>query len=252
MEHALASTGADIKDVRAGWSGVGIPPGVDVVISAATFARTENHGQRVEVIWEGRFRRGGGIGKHVGTPVSFPIGAGPGVKSPTTALPPDDPNLSVRVESRSGGSLCVGDQTQAWLYSAKAFHVRVIDLYGKDGAILLFPNADHPDDRVNADETIALGPEQGFQAMPVEGAEVERFLILAAANASDLGRFADLRGYCRLPRDIAAGLHRGEGIPSTAASASDGFRILSGGQCPDSKFDADEINAALSAIAECH
>jgi hypothetical protein len=252
MERALAAEGADVKVVKAGWAGVGIPSGVDVVFSAAAFERTENRSKRVEAIWEGRFRQRGGVTKRVGTPVSFPVSAAPGVDTSTPALPPNDPNLSVRVDSRPGGSLCLGDQTQAWLYSAKDLHVRVIDLYGKDGAIVLFPNTDHPDDRINADEKIPLGPAQGFRAFPVKDSEVERFLIIAAESPSDLGRFASITGYCQLPRDIATGLHRGQGIPPNALSASDGFRILSGGDCPEVKFDAAEIDAAIASTPQCH
>ena len=103
---------------------------------------------------------------------------------------------------------------------------RVFDLYGTDGALQLFPNAERPDDVVEAGATIELGGPQGFAALPVPGSEAERFLVLAAADPTLLGSLASLKGYCRMPKETALTLHRGEGIPTGVTTVSDGFRIV--------------------------
>lgn len=254
MTRALNKAGASVLDVPQGWNGRGLPPGVEVLVTATTVTRSESGVPVVEVSWEAKAQEKGGLGRLVADAVTFPAAAAPAMESPVPPIPPSDSKLTVRVESRhSGGGLCLGERTQLWLYSEADLDVRVFDLYGKDGAFLLFPNPDRPDGRVRAGETIPLGGEGGFEAIPAPGFEVERFLVLAAPAAKGLGRYQNSKGYCRVPAHLAAQLHNGQGFPAGAKAASDGFRIAQNRECPaaPSLDEQKKMSEALLAFPEC-
>lgn len=254
MNRALDKAGAQVREIPRSWNGKGFPRGVDILIEGKTASRTEQQKNIVEVIWKARvFDRSGTILK-TAKAVSFPADAAPELTTVVEALPPSDPSLSVRIESgHSGGGLCIGEQTQLWLHSAENLYVRVFDLYGQDGALLLYPNPDKPDGKILAGETIPLGGSGGFEAVPSPGSEVERFLVIAAPSQKALGRFKDYKGYCRVPSHLASQLHKAQGIPKGARAASDGFRLNKGDQCsegPDAATRKAQFEA-LMGLPEC-
>lgn len=234
MTRALTSAGAVVREIPRNWNGQGLPPGVDVVINANAVSRAERQRQVVEVNWQARLRDGGGFALKVASPVLFAADAAPAAEPRVKVdpLPPSSPDLSVRLETRHGGSLCMGERTQLWLHSAKDMHVRVFDLYGKDGALLLFPNEDHPSDKVRAGDVIALGGKLGFEAVPVPDSDLERFLVIAHPSPDGLGAFKSYAGYCRVEPKLAGRLHQGQGLPPGVTAASDSFRILQRDDCP--------------------
>jgi len=252
MTRALTGEGASVKEIPRGWNGQGLPRGITMVVEAIAVTRNEAQNAVIEVVWSVRERGASGLERRVAAPVIFPADAAPRTQA-GDALPTSSGDLSVRIESQVGGSLCLGGKTQLWLYSKREMHVRVFDLYGEEGALLLFPNGDHPDGLIRAGETLALGGEAGFEAVPAPGSEVERFLVIAAPTPQGLGRFRTQRGYCRVPAQMARRLHRGEAIPTSATAVSDSFRLVSGGRCPpppDEKVRAEQARG-LDALPLC-
>ncbi len=253
MARALRQAGGAVREIPRAWDGRDLPPGVDVVVSAVAAPRAEQQRAVIEVIWSARVRGPRGVEIVTAAALNFPADAAPSTGAVAAALPPSDPDLSVRLEAQRGGSLCLGERTQLWLASKHEAHVRVFDLYGDRGALLLFPNEDHPDDRVRAGESIALGGDLGFEAIPAPGSEVERFLVIASPSPKGLGRFEAMSGYCRVPEEVAARLHRGESIPSGARAASDSFRLIARDNCPSAPTLADRQGQAraLDSLPVC-
>ena len=252
---ALQAEGARIQLLPSKWNGDGMPKGIDVVINANALSRMESQRSVVEVSWKARRREGRAIGLKVASPVIFPAEAAPKMGSPKKVLPGSDPSLFVRLEySHQGGSLCLGEQTRLWLHSDADMHVRVFDLYGSDGAFLLFPNSSNPSGTIKADQTLDLGGQ--FEAVPLPGEETERFLVIAAPTREGLEGFASYEDYCRVPTSIAAQLHEGRGLPSGpgARGASDGFRLIDdAGLCPvkPANWKRPDPTAALAEFPEC-
>jgi len=252
MSGALNRAGARVVPAPPDWNGQGLPRAIDVVVNARAFERTEAQKAVVEVTWVARVASGKTQSLISAKPVTFPVDAAPAMTSAVTLFPPNDPGLSVRIESgHPGGGLCIGEETQVWLASDADLNVRVFDLYGSDGALLLFPNSDHPDGRVRKGESLSLGV---FKAVPAPNTEVERFLVVAAPNARDLGRFKDWSGTCRVPTDVASQLHDGKGVPRGSRSSSDGFRLITDATCTTPVSDAErkELIGQLSALPDCH
>ncbi len=232
MQRALSQAGASVKDVPKSWNGQGLPPGIDMVVGAVSTSRKERQNRVVEVSWNARVRGSSGLEKRFAAPLTFPEEAAPSGGEVVVTLPPSDPDLSVRLETQHGGSLCLGERTQLWLYSAQTAHVRVFDLYGKDGALLLFPNEDNPSGIIKAGQSIPLGGDLGFEAVPAPGSDVERFLVIAAPKPQGLGQFAKSSGYCRVPTGDAVKLHQNKDMPAGAKAASDSFRLIKHADCP--------------------
>ena len=255
MGRALNTAGASVVSLPESWNGQGVPNGVDALISARSFERTESQRSVVEVTWVAKVRKGRTVSLRSAKPVLVPVDAAPPMNSAVTLFPPSDPRLTVHVESnRAGGGLCIGEETQVWLTADEALHVRVFDLYGEDGAVLLFPNSDRPDGRIDKNETIALGGDRKFEAVPVPNSEVERFLVIGAKTKKGLGRFESWSGYCKVPSDVAKQLHDGKGLPRGARASSDGFRLIDGAACstPVSDKKREELEAQLKSLGECH
>lgn len=232
MARAFGEVGAQVVEVPRDWNGQGLPPGVDMVAGATIEERVEGERKVAEAVLSARVKGGGGIERLLGSPVTFPTAAAPDGGEPAVTLPPSSPELSVRLESSRAGGLCLGERTQLWLYASEEAHVRVYDLYGAEGALLIFPNEDMSDDRVPAGKPIPLGGKLGFEAMPVPGSEVERFLVVAAPTREGLGKLGKARGYCRVEPTLARQLHRAEGLPQGTRAASDSFRLVQGEDCP--------------------
>ncbi len=252
MVTALGQAGARVVDVPADFSGVGLPTGTQVLVSARTTTRREQGERVIEVIWEARVSTGRGPPvRRAAPPVTFLAVAAPPNPVVVDALPPSRTDLAIRVASHHAGGLCAGEQTQVKLTTAQTLQVRVFDLYGADGAVLIFPNAERPDGRVVGGRTIDLGGPEGFAVVPVPDSSVERFLVIAAPSEAGLGAFAAYRQACRVEPAIARALHRGQGLPDGALVASDGFRLLPEAECPGVKAPGPVERQALArALAE--
>jgi hypothetical protein len=252
MVTALGHAGARVVDVPADFSGVGLPAGTQALVSARTTMRREQGESIVEAIWEARVSTGRGPPtRRAAPPVTFLAVAAPPNPVVVDALPPSRPDLAIRVASHHAGGLCAGEQTQVKLTTTQTLQVRVFDLYGEDGAVLIFPNDERPDGRVVGGRTIDLGGPGGFAVVPVPDSSVERFLVVAAPTEAGLGAFASYRRACRVDPAIARALHRGQGLPGGALVASDGFRLLPEADCPGVKAPSPAERQALArALAE--
>ncbi len=230
-----------------GWvDGDSPPEGYDMVVVGHMFKRTTVSLPTVDVSWTGTTADGRQIETSSGT---FPEAAAPPPPASTPPAIPATPGLHLTMDSDHAGSICAGETTQLWLKSSEQLHVRVFDLYGRDGAMLVFPPARTHSDVVPAGRTIPLGDPKGFEAVPAPGSEQERYVVIAAPTPAGLGRFASLNGYCRLSPDEGAKLHRGESIPPGAKVAVTGYRLLTGRSCPRAP-SAEHLKAANAAIEQ--
>ena len=248
IERALAGK-ANLIAAPRGWAGDGLPSGVDISLRGELVARREGRVGVVEVSLRALALRGGSLAVLGGAQVSFPEAAGPRPGG-AVAAPPIDGARGIRlhIDAHQGGSLCAGEKTQIWLKSDEAAFVRLFNLYGAAEALLVWPDDDNPSGQIKAGVSTPLGGAGGFEAVPVPGSEAERFIAVAASSASGLGRFASVKGTCRLPAAVARELHQGRGIPAGAKVATDGYRLVSGPSCASSAPE-DKRRAAAAAVA---
>jgi hypothetical protein len=219
------------------------PSGFDLVVVGHMFKRGGTALPRVEVSWTAYTADGRQIESSSGT---FPEAAAPPPPQSTPPPIPVTPGLFLSMDSDHQGSICSGENTQLWLKSSEALHVRVFDLYGTDGAVLIYPQAGQ-NDLVPAGRTIPLAGEKGFEAVPFPGTENERYVVIAAPQVSGLGAFAAANETCRLSPADGAALHRGEGVPAGAKVAVTGYRIISGDRCPQPP-SPQHVNALLDSL----
>lgn len=229
-----------------GWvDGEGPPVGYDLVVVGHMFKRTTVTLPVVEVSWTATTVDGRQIESSSG---SFPEAAAPSPPATHPPILPTSSGLHLSMDSDHAGSICAGETTQLWLKSSEQLHVRVFDLYGEDGAMLVFPPDPSQSDVVPAGRTIPLGDEKGFEAIPAPNSEEERYIVLAAPTLAGLGRFAAANAFCRLSPAEGNALHRGESIPPGAKVAVTGYRLLQGSSCPQPP-SAEHLKAANDAIA---
>jgi hypothetical protein len=245
MERQLQKYAA-VVGVPRGWAGDGVPPRIDVVVSAVLVERTESQVPVVESNWSAVSQGGGRRGTE---PVLFPRAAAPPFAGTVVEAPRDTPGLSLRIESPRAGSLCAGERTQIWVRSETTVHARVVNLYGDGEGLIAFPNVVQPNDLVPAGQTVPLGDPRGFEAVPAPGSEYETFLVIAAADPQDLGRFRDLKGTCKLPRDLARQLQHGAGLPPGVRHASTGYRLVSGPEC--SQIPQPNRQGVAESLPDC-
>lgn len=232
-----------------------LPSGIDLVIGGSLVSEP---GGTVRVSWTALARsprRGEKPRLVYGEPFLVPaslLGSAPGARFGT--LPPSSDALWVELDARVGGGLCAGQSFHMYVHSDRRRHIRVIDLYGEDRALVIFPNAAQPDDVVPAGRRVSLAGDGAMVASP-SGVAAERYLILAAEREEDLGAFAALRDYCHIPRELARGLHEGKGLPPGATAASSGYRLREGAGCPPpspTAPSAERIEAWLrDVVPEC-
>ncbi|MCB9544482.1 MAG: hypothetical protein H6706_01145 [Myxococcales bacterium] len=249
LRRAFTAAGA-VPVSWEGWSGKDIPKGVDGVVEASLTARVEKGEPVLELAVEMMHRAGAATGRRAAGSILFPAAVAP-AGGPALPPLPSDPGLVLRFESGEGGVLCAGARTRLVLSSDQAAHVRVFSLYGDGEALLIHPSAPG-DDAIGAGKTITIGGSEGFEALPVPGADVERVLVVAAANEAGLGDLAGYRTTCRLPAGVAGRLHRFEGLPPKSRASADGYRIVEGDGCPSLDPAArDRIRAALAEVPTC-
>ena len=229
MERALQNAGALLAADR---------EEADLVVEGRAATRWEGAMQVVQVSWKAHVRQRRGprrpvAGRTIAVPATL-LGPPPGRRF--AALPAPSPGLEVWTSVGRSGSACLGEPLRLTLRSAtERLHVRVIDLYGEDGALLMLPNAAHPSPVVPAGGELVVGEEEKLVVLPAADFSEERFLVVAAPTEAGLGPLAALRTphyACRLPPALARELHAGRGIPAGARVAHTGFRIIEGPTCP--------------------
>ncbi len=250
MELALQKY-AVITSIPKGWAGNGVPPGVDVVVRCDIYSRSERGVPTLDTEWTA-------LGPHDrkvhSDSVSIPESAAPPIPAPKAPKTiPESEGISVRLDSRRGGSLCAGDRTQIWLQADEQLYVRVFNLYGNGEALALFPNGEQPMSLVPARQSVPLGGRLGFEAVPVPGSDQERFLVLGARSESALGRFTDAKGPCRVTPEIAQQLNAVRNIPQGVKVAVTGYRLTSGANCsnPPGRSKREGVVAALNSLPIC-
>jgi hypothetical protein len=256
MQRALyAAKGIRTIEPPKAWAGDGVPKGAGAVLYANVLARREGQKNLLEIAWKARLPGKASFWEKPASGVLVLEAIAPKNNAPAASAVPTEPTLSIRVEAASGGSLCVGQTTQLWVRSSEERYLQVYNLYGKDKALLLFPNEDHPDGTVRAGETIAIGGPEGFAAVPMEGTEVERFVVLGAPKRELLGPLKDLKGTCRVRAKDLALVGDPKTLSPSVVRAGDGFRIIRGEACKNvTAPSADEQAAnekAVRQLAQC-
>lgn len=243
--RSVLSSTATIEAPPKGWSTeVKARPPLDIVVVGRMWKHTGVGVPMVDVSWSGYFADGHQLESPSG---SFPEAAAPSPPATTPPPIPVTPGLYISMDSDHAGSICAGETTQLWLKSNEELFVRVFDLWGKDGAMLVYPPDPATPGKIPANQTIPLGDAKGFEAIPVAGSEEERYVAIGSPTLAGLGRFAAARGYCRLPANEAASLARKESYPPGAKIAVTGYRLLSGKTCPAAP-SAAHLKAAERAL----
>lgn len=248
MERQLQKY-AVVSSAPKGWAGDTVPSGIDVIVSAIVTERNEDQIPIVETDWVS-ITRGGG--KLQAGAITFPQIAAPPFVGASVDTPQDSAGLSLRMDSQRAGSLCFGERTQVWLKSDATMNVRVINLYGDSDALLLFPNDEQPSGIVEKGKTVPMGGKLGFEAVPVPGSDLERFLVIGAPGKEGLGVFKSAQGTCRIPKDLARQLHHGAGLPAGIKQAWTGYRLVSGPGCSEPEDRRRQgVVEALASVPEC-
>ncbi len=255
LRAAISQGGRTLSALPIDYAGLKLPTGVVAVVNAEAHGRREQGRDVVDVVISVRDARG----DRTAVPLHFAAAAAPAAPTPVPTLPATTtPTLSVRIHTRDGGGLCPGERTSATLQSSERVVARVIGLYGNDEALVMFPNASVSSDVITAGQTIHLAGDPkdggGFMVIP-GGADHERIVVVAATDVAGLGALGRLRDTCRLPKKLAAALHRGDGLPSGSVVVSDGYRLLSGEACvgvtPPSAPVLSSHLEALRSLPEC-
>jgi len=237
LGRALQAAGASLVEATPG--PVPCPPSATHCVTGVVTPRLEDQVPVLELGLSASVAvKGGGATLRHAPAVVFPAGVAPANDTPLTPGPPSDAGLQVRLDQRATG-LCGGERTQLWLNVDAPLHVRVFDLYGADGAMLLF--AGH----------VAPGPARSlgeFEAVPLPGQVTERFLVVAAPQAASLGDLAALSQTCRLDATRARQMHAFQGLPLGARVAHDAFRVS--GAPPCAPLDPARRHAALALLNE--
>ena len=242
LSRALEAAGATPVVVPvAGRGKAGPPAGVTHVVFGSLTARTERRVPVLELALQATVHEKGTARLASAPPVVFPAAIAPYTGGRLPDAPPSDPGLSLRLDQGPDG-LCLGDRTQLWLTVDAPLEVRVFDLYGAAGALLVYAGRVEPGGRR------PLGGPEGFEAVPVPGSETERFLVVAAPTAAGLGELAAYSEVCRLPADRARALHAFQGLPAGARLAHDAFRITNAPPCAPA--DPARSRAALKLLEE--
>ena len=121
----------------------------------------------------------------------------------------------------------------------------MFNLFGKDQALLIFPNEERTSGRIEPGQTIPIGGKLGFEATPFPGFDGERYLVIAADSEAGLGVWGRSSGTCRVAPASAAALHsmQRKGFPTGfvtwkppgtrfhRGTADEGHRLTVAGGC---------------------
>ena len=246
LQYAMEQADAHVVPVQPNWSGHGLPDRVDGVITAQ-ITPMQGLEASLEVSWQLR-----GIDRiYAGRAINFPEVVAPDIDRSTYLPSFDNLNPSDKValhfDSRDGGGLCHGQTTEVWLETAEDMHVRLINLYGRDGGLVIFPAVPGSDDVVRAGVPVSIGQ---FQAIQHGDIGVERFLVVASPTPEGLGRFETVDQFCRLPGTMAGQLQLGHNLPHGKDTHlfETGFRLMRGEGCEGYQVDPRHVEAVSSVI----
>ena len=165
-------------------------------------------------------------------------------------LPPNSEDVRLHLDSRPGGGLCNGQETELWLEAAEPLYVRVINLYGGgSGGLVIYSTGA---ERLPANQLVSLGK---FEAMKSSDIPVERFIVVAAPTEEALGRFASIEEgtFCRMPGSMAYNLHNGRDLPQNAMDwfFSLNYQLMSGEECGPASRTLQADLSWLADVSSC-
>ncbi len=250
LQYALEQASAQVVPLQPNWSGHGLPDRVDGVITAQIVPM-----QGVEASLEMSWGIQGVDQIFTGRALSFPEAVAPDIDR-STYLPSLDlhsDKVALHFDSREGGGLCHGQKTEVWLETAQDMHVRLINLYGRDGGLVIHPPTPDADTLIEAGQPVSIGE---FEAMQAGDIGVERFLVVASPTREGLDSFASVDQFCRLPSSMAGDLQRGHNLPhgDDIHLFETGFRLMSGDECTDYDISDQQVaqfHQAIEAAPSC-
>lgn len=208
--NALAQFPLDVREPPLSWSGLRAQRGQGII--RGELNSLPGASGVLEISWRLHLmdNRQAGLGS-----IEFPEAILPELDQRVYVpqLPPSSDEVSLHLDSRPGGGLCNGQETELWLETNEPLVVRVLNLYGGGGAgTVIFSSGS---DTLPPHQLVSLGK---FVAMKTSEIPVERFVVLAAPTLEELGNFAgiDAGSFCRLPGSMSSQMHRGEGFPPEA------------------------------------
>lgn len=241
LQYAVERAEAHVVPLQPNWSGHGLPDRVDGVLSAQ-IVPMQGVEASLEVSWEieGKDR------VFTGQAMSFPEVIAPDIDR-STYLPDldgiaDSDQVALHFDSRDGGGLCHGQQTEVWLETAQDMHVRLLNLYGTDNGLVIFPATSNSDGVVEAGQPVSIGE---FEAMQHGDIGVERFLVIASPTREGLGRFASADEFCRLPSTMARDFQQGHNLPhgDDVHLFETGFRLMTDDECTGFELSQEHTQA---------
>ncbi|MCC6899125.1 MAG: hypothetical protein IT377_09130 [Polyangiaceae bacterium] len=254
IERAFARSGLTVKKPRRDRLGQLVPYGAMVVL----FAELSERGDRGARVFEARLTAEVGDGVRLPlSPASCGLDAvvGAGVASPdgiAGSRPSrlDDPAIDLVLDTGDDGQICEGDTTQIHVTTTRPLHVRVFDIFGRDG-LAVFPNAHFATDIVRPDKPQPLGGPNGFVMIMSPGTDHERYLVIAGETPSDLGPWARFKDYCRLrPEQLSALLDTPREGFGRALVDDVSFRMKRQG-CPRQLTDAERQSVLATLPPLC-
>lgn len=249
LRNALGKHGAGIVQIKPAWNGMGVPRNMKLLVKGVLSERRQQGIDVVELNLAGLWRRRGKSPRYApADPVVFARSIAPRTERVGPALPggqTGDAPIAIRLKTKEDGSLCAGERTEIRMESGARYHVRVVNLYGKSGALVIWP-PDGNSGVLEANQLTSLGGQ--FEAVPVKGSDAERFLVLASRTSAGLGRYAKLKAFCRIKGDDADNLHALR-VPAGIELAATGYRLVTEG-CPPPP-DREGVAMALENVPFC-
>jgi len=218
--EAVGAAGGQPVALSGKWTGIDMPAGIDVVATPRVVAQSADP-DLLRVDWEirlGDLRKVGAIIRSATSNVSACV-APP--RRDEAALVPFNAPLRVEVKGSRPGVFCEGDKVELHLVStaAEPLHVRVLDLWGEGGALLLWPT--QPGQGVvTPGQRVALAEANtAIVLVNPTGLTSERVIVLAAKSAAALdaaiGAVKDRIG-CMVEHAAGSAMARWRGPPEGA------------------------------------
>lgn len=228
-----------LRDLPNPYDGVKLPKGYDAVLTATAQTRAEKGNEVVDVAWSALIADPKlGTRRETAAPVRIPSAVLPrgersdvGLKIPG----PTSATVTARLDTRAGGSLCTWDNTNLHVtsHTRKTRYAQIFNLYGDGEASLMYagPLAGH--------QTLSAGGNHGFRAVPIEIPE-EAFIVVVSDRPApvvpretfDAYAPPQKAGPCRLREEEAKRVWEWQKLPRRLTVVGDGYRIISGPECP--------------------
>lgn len=208
--NALSQHAIDIREPPLGWSGLRAQEGQGII--RGELNTLPGSAGVLEISWRLHLvdNRQAGMGI-----LEFPEAILPELdrNAYVPRLPPSSESVSLHIDSRPGGGLCNGQETELWLEIDQPLYVRVLNLFagGSEGTVIFSTGSE----KLEPNQLVSLGR---FSVMKTSEIPVERFVVIAAPTEEELGNFSsiDEGSFCRLPGSMAYRMHNGDGFPTTA------------------------------------